>query len=178
MFEIGFGVVSLFVGLMLLLYKIKMPKVFYLVISPVTVIVVVLICSYWLPRKLKEKFIWGKAGYSIGKDCLPNPAWVFLGLSLLSGVFAIVSFRFLSSDISILLIGFTMFFAFISQFFQAERIRRFLVLSVIPLFVAGGSILLDFSFKQSIDLMVFVIGFAFIVSGVIVYRRFVRKLSR
>jgi MFS family permease len=179
MFEISIGITFVFAGLVFLGFKIKLlPRFLNSIIFAIIIVILGLIGSIWLPRKLKGKFVWRKTGYSIVKEPYPKSTLVFLGLSLLSGAFAVFGIRFISTEFAVFSAGFAFFFAYISQFFQAGRIKRFLFTSFIPLFAVGVCTLSGLSWEQSIAITFLVTGFVSLVSGIIVYGQFNRKLLR
>jgi hypothetical protein len=172
LFEVSVGIVCLFLGLMVLFYRMAPFRPLYTVIWILVYGTIVFVGSIWLPRKLKERLIWDKVGYSITKECYPISFWVFLSLAFLSGVLAVFSVAFLSSEVATLFFGGVWFFGSISQFFQAGRIKIFLYLSFVPLFVAGVCALLGLSWKQSIGVIVFAVGCVSLISGIVVYKKF------
>lgn len=175
--EISFGVTLLFLGLMILFYKMTPFRPLYTVIWILVYGTIVFVGSIKLPRKLKEKLIWDKVGYSITKEYYPISFWVFLGLSFLSGVLAVFSIVFFTSEVATLFFGGVWFFGAISQFFQAGRIKRFLYLSFFPLFVAVICALIGLFWKQSVGVIVFSVGCGFLFFGVKAYKTFKGEIS-
>jgi uncharacterized Tic20 family protein len=178
MFEIGIGVLTLFVSFSYFIFRAKLlpanrlTRSFLLCVMPLIGSIVYL----WLMRKLKKKFVWDKTGYSVGRDNYSKSIWFFLCLSLLFLLFAVFSIRSLSSEITVLSFGFFLCFVYITQFFLAGRMKRFLIYSILPLVIACVYIFLGLPWDSSFYLMLFIIGCASIVSGIIVYRDFRRKL--
>jgi len=178
MFEICFGVCLLIVGLVFLSPVIKfLPHSSRLSVVFLRLIVVSAIVAgtFWLIRKLKEKFIWSKVGYSVVKDYYPKSVWIVLSLIFLFLVFAVFSIRFLSNEITACLFGLVVSFGFVAEYIQAGKIKRFLFFSFLPILIAGVSSLLGVTWGDSIFLMIYILGCALLISGVIVYVNFRRK---
>jgi hypothetical protein len=179
MFEISIGVWALFVNFCYFIFKAKLLPInrltssFLLCAVPLIGFIVYL----WLMRKLKKKLVWDKAGYSVCKNYYSKAIWFFLCLSLLFTLFAVLSIRFLSSEITVLSLGLFLCSAYITQFFQAERMKRFLMYSILPLLIAGINVFLGLPWYSSFCLMLFIIGCASFVSGTIVYRNFRRRYN-
>ena len=178
MVEISVGITLLFLSIALFLYGTKPCRVLYDAIFVSAILTSLVVGTLWLPRKLKGRFVWNKVGYSVVKDPYPKSVCVFLGLSLLCGAFFIFSIRFLSNEIAILSFGFVMFFALLSQFFQAGRMKRFLFVSFSPLFIAVISSFLRLSWQQSVEVAISAIGCVSILSGVIVYKNFNKEITQ
>ncbi len=180
MFEIGVGVLFLFIALGLYLgSRFGLPAHFNLIVKLLwsAAYIGLGFGTFWLVRKLKEKFVWRKVGYSVIKDYYPKSVWVVLSLIFLFVVFAMFSIRFLSNEITIFLFGLVITFAFVAEYIQAGKIKRFLFFSFLSILIAGVSSLLGITWRDSIFLMVYVLGCALLISGVIVYMNFRRKLT-
>lgn len=179
-FEICFGICYLIVGLMFVSPTVKiLPHGPRLSIVFLRLIVVLAIVggSFGLMRKLKEKVVWSRAGYSVRRDYNPKVVLILVGVIFLFFGFYILDLRFLSSGISAFLLGFIMFFVFIAQYVQAGKAIRFLVFSPIPLLIAGVNYLLGLTPDDGLFLMIYILGCTFLISGVIVYTKFRRKLT-
>lgn len=179
MFEISFGVAMFFIGLGYFSPKIPfLPNTFPAIFFSRIIFIVIGVSSFfWLNRKFKEKHVWGKAGYSIpSNDCSKS-----VKTSILAGfvfyLLALLGRRFLSSEVTILLTGSAIVFAYIALFFQSGKTRRFLAFSVLTLIIAGVTAILRIFYPQAIYLMLFILGCASFISGVIVYGKFRRKLT-
>ncbi len=170
--EISIGIICLFLGLILFFYKAKPFRPIYAVAFSLMSLGVLFVGGVWLLRKLKGKFVWGKTGYYITKGAYPKLFWVFMGLSLMAVVFAVLSVRSFSSEVTVFLFGFAMFFGLISQFFEAGKIKRFLCISFVPLFTAGICVLMGSSWKKSLVAVFLATGCVFLVSGIVVYKKF------
>ena len=170
--EISIGIAYLLLGLMLFFYKPGPIEPIYAVFFALTCLGILFFAGTWLIRKLKGKFVWEKTGYYVAKGSYSKLVWVFLTLSLLSVAFAAFSVRLFPSEIAIASFGACFFFGLISQFLQTGRLKRFLYVSFLPLFISGVCIFLDISLKQSIVFMFLATGFAFLISGIIVYKKF------
>jgi hypothetical protein len=173
--EISIGIMFLFLGLILFLYWAMLFHPLYAIIFVLTCAGIMFAASIWLLPKLKGKFVWSKTGYYKARGSYPKSFWVFIILSILSVAFAVFSVRLFPAEVAIALFGGCFFFGFISQFYQAGKIRRFFYISFIPLFATGVCLLLDISWKQSIVVMFLATGLTFLVSGIIVYEQFKRK---
>jgi hypothetical protein len=170
--EISIGIMFLFLGLMLFLYWAMSFHPLYAIIFVLTCAGIMFAASIWLLPKLKGKFVWSKTGYYKARGSYPKSFWVFMFLSILSTAFAILSAIFFSIKISILSFGFVMCFGLISQFFQTGGLKRFLYIPFVPLLIAIACILLGISWKDSLVFMFLSTGFVFLVSGVLVYKKF------
>jgi hypothetical protein len=170
--EITIGVVYLFLGLVLFFYRATPIRPLYAIVFVLACLGVLFAGGIWLFQKLKVKFVWGKSGYYVTKGYYSKLVWVFLGLSLLSVAFAIISMRVFSSKIAIASFGGCFVFGLISQFFQTGGLKRFLYIPFVPLLIAIACILLEISWKQSLVFMFLSTGFVFLISGVMVYRAF------
>ncbi len=178
MFEICFGICYLSVGLVFASPFVKiLPSGSRLGVAFLRLILASSIVggTFWLIRKLKEKFIWREAGYSVIKDYYPKSVWVVLSLIFLFVGFAMFSIRFLSHEITIFLFGLVMSFAFVAEYIQAGRVRRFLLFSLLPILTVGVSYILGVTWGDSLFLMIYILGCALLISGVIVYMNFKRK---
>jgi hypothetical protein len=179
-FEICFGICCIVIGLIFLSPVIefmptisRLSKVFLHLVLALAIVGV----TFWSIRKSKEKVVWRKTGYSVIKDYYPKSVWIILSLILFSFGFAVFSIRFLSNEITIFLFGLVMAFAFVAEYIQAGKIKRFLSFSFLPPLIAGGSSLLGVIWEDSIFLVVYILGCALLISGVIVYMNFRRKLT-
>jgi len=180
MYEICFGICCLVVSLVFTSPIVKiLPHGSSLSVSFLHLILALAIVAgaFWIVRKLKEKFIWRKVGYSVIKDYYPKSVWIVLGLIFLFLVFAVFSIRFLSDEITVCLFGLVMSFGFVAEYIQAGKTKRFLFFSFLPILIAGVSSLLGVTWEDSIFLMIFILGCALLISGVIVYVNFKRKLT-
>ena len=178
MFEIGVGILFLFIVLGLYLgFKFGLPARFSLIVKLLwsAAYIILGFGAYWLIRKLKEKLVWDKAGYSLIRDSYPKISVVFLFLGLLFLFLSIYGHGFLNPPIRILSTGLGLCFAFVSQFFQAAKIRRFLLFCILPIFIAAANIFLDISWQLNLALQILIIGLALIISGSIAYRGFKRN---
>jgi len=181
MFEISFGICYLIASLIFLSPLIKfLPRSSRLSVIFLRLIVVSAIVAgtFWLIRKLKKNFVWRKVGYSVRRDYHPELVLVLAILSFLFLAFSMFGLHFLSSKIATFLLGFVMFFVFIAQYIQAGKIKRFLVLSPLPLLIAGVSSFLGVTWGDSLFLMIYILGCTFLVFGIIVYRNFKRTLRQ
>ncbi len=181
MFEISFGICYLIASLIFLSPLIKfLPHSSRLSVIFLRLIVVSAIVAgtFWLIRKLKKNFVWRKVGYSVRRDYHPELVLVLAILSFLFLAFSMFGLHFLSSKIATFLLGFVMFFVFIAQYIQAGKIKRFLVLSPLPLLIAGVSSFLGVTWGDSLFLMIYILGCTFLVFGIIVYRNFKRTLRQ
>lgn len=179
-FEICFGICYLIVGLMFVSPTVKiLPHGPRLSIVFLRLIVVLAIVggSFGLIRKLKEKVVWNRTGYSARRDYNPKMVLILAVVIFLFFGFYILDLSFLSSGISTLLLGFIMFFVLVAQYVQAGKPIRFLTLSPIPLLVAGLNYILGLTPDDGLFLMIFIFGCTFLISGVIVYTNFRRKLT-
>jgi hypothetical protein len=180
LFEISFGICYLISSLVFLSPIIKfLPRSSNLSVVFLRLIVVSTIVAgtFLLIRKLKEKFVWSKAGYSVRRDYNPKMVLILAGVIFLFLAFYMLGLRFQSSKIATLFLGFVMFFVFIAQYIQAGKTKRFLLLSPIPLLIAVVSSLLGLTSGDSLFLMTYILGCTFLISGVIVYRDSSRKLT-
>ena len=178
MFEICIGILFLFIVLGLYLgFKFGLPARFSLIVKLLwsAAYIILGFGAYWLIRKLKEKLVWDKAGYSLIRDSYPKVSVVFLFLGLFFLFLSIYGYRFLIQPIRILSTGLGLCFAFVSQFFQAGKTRRFLLFCVLPIFIAAINISLDVSWELNLCLQILIIGLALITSGSIAYRAFKRN---
>ncbi len=179
MFEIGFGMLYLIVGLVFLspgmkfLHGSRLSMVFLRLV----VVLAIVGGAFWLIRKLKEKVVWNRAGYSARRDYNPKTVLILSGVIFLFFGFYVLSFRFLSSGISTVFLGVMMVFVFIAQYIQAGKPIRFLVFSLIPLLVAGVNYFLGSTLDDGLFLMIYILGCTFLISGVVVYVNFKRKLA-
>ncbi len=178
-FEIGFGMLYLIVGLVFVSPIMKFLHGSRLSIVFLRLIVVLAIVGgiSWLIRKFKEKVVWNKAGYSARRDYNPKMVLILAVVIFLFFGFYILDLSFLLSGISTFLLGFIMFFVFVAQYVQAGKPIRFLVLSPIPLLVAGVNYLLGLTPDDGLFLMIYILGCTFLISGVVVYVNFKRKLA-
>jgi len=176
-FEIGFGMLYLIVGLVFLspgmkfLHGSRLSMVFLRLV----VVLAIVGGAFWLVRKLKEKVVWNRAGYSARRDYNPKTVLILTVVIFLFFGFYVLSFRSLSSRISTFSLGFMMFFVFIAQYIQAGKPIRFLVFSLIPLLVAGVNYFLGSTLDDGLFLMIYILGCTFLISGIIVYTKFKRK---
>jgi hypothetical protein len=178
MFEIGIGMLFLFIVLGLYLgFRFGLPSRFNLIVKLLWSIGYISLgfAACWLIRKLKEKLVWGKDGYSVIRDVYSEPVLIFMSLGLLFLLISVYSSQFLIEEVRLSLTGLGLCFAFVAQFFQTGKLKRFLLFCILPIFVALINILLDVSWKQNLYLEILIIGFALIVSGTIAYKRFKRK---
>ena len=83
-----------------------------------------------------------------------------------------LSRRFLSSEVTILLTGSAIVFAYIALFFQSGKTKRFLAFSALTIGIAGVCAFMGLFYPQAIYLMLFILGCASLVSGFIVYGNF------
>ncbi len=179
LFEISFGICYLIVGLMFVspimrfLHGSRISIVFLRLI----VVLAIVGGSFLLIRKLKEKVVWNRTGYSARRDYNPKMVLILAFVTFLFFGFYILDLSFLSSGISTLLLGLIMFFVFITQYVQAGKPIRFLILSPIPLLVAGINYILGLTPDDGLFLMIYILGCTFLISGVIVYMNFRRKLT-
>ncbi len=177
MFEISFGMVMFFIGVGYFVPKTPFlpntfPAIFF---SRFALMVIGISGFFWLNRKFKAKYIWGKTGYSIpANDCSKS-----VKISILAGflfyILALLSRRFLPSEAIILLTGTAIVFAYIALFFQSGKAKRFLVFSVLTFIIAGVTAILRIFYPQVIYLLFFILGCASLVSGFIVYGNFRRR---
>jgi hypothetical protein len=170
--EISIGITYIFIGLMLFFYKIKLNRPLYGVIFVLACWGVLFAGGVWFVRKLKGKLVWGKTGYYKIRESYPELFWAFMGLSILAAVSAVFSGAFFSVGVAVFLFGACFFFGLISQFFQTGKIKRFLYVSFVPLFAAGICVLLELPLKQSLVAMFLATGCVFLVSGIVVYKKF------
>jgi hypothetical protein len=178
MFEIGVGVLFLFIALGLYLgFRFGLPAHFNLIVKLLwsAAYIGLGFGTFWLIRKLKEKLVWNKAGYSVIRDSYPKISVVFLFLGLFFLFFSIYGHRFLTPEIRILSTGTGLCFAFISQFYQAGKTRRLLFFCILPIFIAAVNIFLDVSWELNLYFQILIIGLALIASGSIAYREFKRN---
>lgn len=177
MFEISFGIVMFFIGLGYFVPKIPfLPNTFLAIFSSQVILMVIGVFGFfWLNRKFKEKYIWGKTGYSIPSNACPKSVKISIFAGFGFCIFALLSRKFLSSEVTILLTGTAIAFAYIALFFQSGKAKRFLAFSVLTLMITGINVLLGLFYPQAIYLMLFILGCASIVSGFIVYGKFRRK---
>jgi len=176
-FEIGFGILYLIVGLVFISPGMKFlhgPRL-SMVFLRLVVVLAIVGGIFWLIRKLKEKVVWSRLGYSVVRDYNPKMGLILAGVIFLFFGFYILDLRFLLSGISTFLLGFIMFFLFVAHYVQTGKTIRFLVLSPIPLLVAGVNYLLGSTLDDGLFLMIYIVGCTFLISGVIVYIKFKRK---
>ena len=178
MFEISVGVLFLFIALGLYLgFRFGLPAHFNLIVKLLwsAAYIGLGFGTFWLIRKLKEKLVWDKVGYSVIRDSYPKISVVFLFLGLFFLFFSIYGHHFLTPEIRILSTGTGLCFAFVSQFYQAGKTRRLLFFCILPIFIAVVNIFLDVSWELNLYLQILVIGLALIASGSIAYREFKRN---
>lgn len=183
MFEISFGILMFFIGLGYFVPKIPfLPDTFLAVFSSRIILIVIGVFGFfWLNRKFKEKFVWGKTGYSIPACAYSKSVKISISIGFLCyllALFALFSRRLPPSETAILSTGFAISLAYITLFFQSGRIRRFLLLSFLPIISAAIIALLKIFYQEGIYLMFFIIGSATVVSGIIVYEKFRRNSIR
>jgi hypothetical protein len=178
-FEICFGMLYLIVGLVFVSPNMKFLHGSHLSIVFLRLIVLLAILggTFWLIRKLKEKVVWSRLGYSARTDYNFKMVLILTVVIFLFFGFYILDLSFLSSGISTFLLGFIMFFVFVAQYVQAGKSIRFLVLSPIPLLIAGINYLLGLTPDDGLFLMIYILGCTFLISGVIVYVNFKRQLT-
>jgi hypothetical protein len=184
MFEISFGIFMLFISSGWFVNGSRylpqiLPKHLYITVRFLWLLLLigVILGFIWLTKKLKKEFVWSKVGYSVTKDSYPKSSRIFLILAFLFLFTAVFGTDLLSPKIRIIATGFGLCFAYIAQFFQAGRIRRFLVFSSFPPVIAVINSFLGFSWEQNLYLIIFVIGVASIISGMIVYKNFEKELT-
>jgi len=178
MFEIGFGMLYLIVGLMFISPGMKFlhgPRL-SMVFLRLVVVLAIVGGIFWLIRKFKERVVWNRAGYSARRDYNPKTVLILTVVIFLFFGFYVLSFRLLPSGISTFSLGFMMFFVFVAQYIQAGKPIRFLVFSLIPLLVAGVNYFLGSTLDDGLFLMIYILGCTFLISGVIVYVNFRRKM--
>ena len=177
MFEISFGIVMFFIGLGYFVPKIPfLPNTFLaFFLSRLILIIIGVSGFFWLNRKFKAKYIWGKTGYSVPANDCSKSVKVSICFGFLFYVLALLSIRFMPSEVTLLLTGTAIVFAYIALFFQSGKTKRFLAFSVLPLLIAGVTALMGLFYPQAIYLMLFILGCASIISGFIVYGKFRRK---
>ncbi len=178
MFEISFGIVMFFIGLGYFVPKISfLPNTFLAILySRVILMIIGVLGFFWLNRKFKEKYIWGKTGYSIPSNTSPIHVKISILAGFLTYILALLSRNFLPSGVTILLTGLAISFAYIALFFQSGKTKRFLAFSALTLGLATAIALSGVFYPQAIYLIIFIIGCASIFSGLMVYGKFRRKL--
>jgi hypothetical protein len=179
MFEISFGIAMFFIGLGYFIPKIPfLPNTFLsFFLSRLIPILIGVFGFFWLSRKFKEKYIWGKAGYSVPSNACPLSVKISILAGFLFYILAMLSRRFLSSEAIILLTGTAIIFAYLALYFQSGKAKRFLVFSILTIIIAGINALMGIFYPQAIYLMIFIIGCFSLISGNIVYRAFRRRYN-
>ena len=177
MFEMSFGIVMFFIGLGYFVPRIPfLPNTFSAVFFSRFILIIIGVSGFfWLNRKFKEKYIWGKTGYSVPTNACPNSVKISILAGFLFYILALLSRRFLSSEAIILLTGTAIVFAYIALFFQSGKTKRFLLFSVLTLIIAAVAAILKLFYPQAIYLMIFILGCASLISGFIVFGKFSRK---
>ena len=177
MFEICFGIAMFFIGLGYFVTKIPfLPNAFLAFFFSRFILIVIGVSSFfWLNRKFKAKYIWGKTGYSIPANDCPKSVKISILAGFLFYILALLSRRFLPSEAIILLTGTAIVFAYIALFFQSGKTKRFLIFSVLTFGVAGFYSIKGLYYPQAIYLMIFILGCASLISGFIVFGEFKRK---
>jgi hypothetical protein len=178
LFEISFGIAMFFIGLGYFVPKIPfLPNTFISFFSFRLILMLIgVVGFFWLNRKFKEKYIWRKTGYSVPLDACPNAVKFSIVAGFLFYILVMLSRRFLSSEAVVLLTGTAIVFAYIALFFLSGKAKRFLAFSVLIIIIAGINALIGIFYPQAIYLMIFIIGCVSLVSGIMVYRDFRRKL--
>ena len=179
MFEISFGIVMFFIGLGYFVPKTPFLPDTFLAISCARIILMVIgvLGFFWLNRKFKEKYIWGKTGYSVLANTCSKSVKISIFAGFLFYILAMLSRRFLPSEAIILLTGSAIVFACVSLFFQSGKAKRFLAFSVLPLIIAGVTSILRVFYPQAIYLMLLILGCVSLMSGFIVYMNFRGELT-
>lgn len=124
---------------------------------------------FW--KYFKERYSWIKVGYAI-------PLFDYTFSSILTVGMAILAFFgsiFLPEEFYGILFGLSVFFILLSIYF-ASGFKRFLVISAIPLIVGVTLSILDVFPKEIWSYIIFYpTGIALLISGLKVFRNFVRS---
>lgn len=179
MFEISFGIAMFFIGIGFFVPRIPfLPNTFLsFFLSRLILILIGIFGFFWLNRKFKEKYIWGKTGYSIPSNACPVSVKISILAGFLFYILTMLSRRFLSSEAIILLTGTAIVFAYIALFFQSGKAKRFLSFSVLAILIAGINARMGIFYPQAIYLIIFMMGCASLISGIVVYSNFKRNLT-